>query len=97
VKLYGLIGCRQAVPEKIILKHPDGSWPNIKDIDDDEVVLPVKKSRRKSWHAIKFEKQKRRKSELEDQFGSPPQARREKRGSWWNIFTGAPRYFLNAV
>ncbi|XP_048520562.1 oxidation resistance protein 1 isoform X2 [Dendroctonus ponderosae] len=28
---------------------------------------------------------------MEDQFGSPPQARREKRGSWWNIFGGAPR------
>uniref|UniRef100_A0AAR5PJY8 Oxidation resistance protein 1 n=1 Tax=Dendroctonus ponderosae TaxID=77166 RepID=A0AAR5PJY8_DENPD len=79
----------QAVPEKIILRHPEGSWPNIKDIDEDEVVLPIKKSRRKSWHAIKFEKKRRK--EMEDQFGSPPQARREKRGSWWNIFGGAPR------
>ncbi|XP_066137531.1 nuclear receptor coactivator 7 isoform X3 [Euwallacea fornicatus] len=82
----------QAVPEKIILRHPEGSWPNIKDIDEDEVVLPIKKSRRKSWHAIKFEKKRRKdSSNLEDQFGSPPQVRREKRGSWWNIFTGAPR------
>lgn len=83
------INLLQAVPEKMILRHPEGSWPNIKDIEEDEVVLPDKKGRRKSWHAIKFEKKRRK--ELDDQFGSPPQARREKRGSWWNIFANPPR------
>ncbi|XP_050307311.1 oxidation resistance protein 1 isoform X2 [Anthonomus grandis grandis] len=82
----------QAVPEKMILRHPEGSWPNIKDaVDEEETeVIPDKKGRRKSWHAIKFEK-KRKKDVIEDQFGSPPQVRREKRGSWWNIFSNPPR------
>ncbi|XP_050307322.1 oxidation resistance protein 1 isoform X13 [Anthonomus grandis grandis] len=82
----------KAVPEKMILRHPEGSWPNIKDaVDEEETeVIPDKKGRRKSWHAIKFEK-KRKKDVIEDQFGSPPQVRREKRGSWWNIFSNPPR------
>lgn len=41
-----------------------------------------KKGRRKSWHAIKFEK-KRRKGVVDD--GSLPDVR-QKRPSWWNIF-----------
>ncbi|XP_076270978.1 TLD domain-containing protein mustard isoform X20 [Rhynchophorus ferrugineus] len=79
----------QVVPEKVVLRHPEGSWPNIKDIDQDAVVLADKKGRRKSWHAIKFER--KRKKDFDDQFGLPPQVRREKRGSWWNIFSNAPR------
>lgn len=45
-----------------------------------------KKGRRKSWHAIKFDR-KRRKGVIE------PEAR-QKRPSWWNIFAGQqwPRY-----
>lgn len=47
-----------------------------------------KKGRRKSWHAIKFDR-KRRKGVVE------PEAR-QKRPSWWNIFAGQqwPRYFI---
>lgn len=71
------------------LRAHETSWPNI----EDEVPEMVdKKSRRKSWHAIKFER--RRKSV---NLGSPvgsPEARREKRPSWWNIFAAQqwPRY-----
>ncbi|XP_065172062.1 nuclear receptor coactivator 7 isoform X10 [Atheta coriaria] len=41
-----------------------------------------KKARRKSWHAIKFER-KRKKGVVES--STPPEAR-QKRPSWWNIF-----------
>lgn len=59
-------------------------WPTIED-EMTEVV--DKKGRRKSWHAIKFER-KRRKGVLEESpEGSPSEARREKRPSWWNIFS----------
>ncbi|XP_049822528.1 nuclear receptor coactivator 7 isoform X2 [Aethina tumida] len=61
-----------------VARRHDSSWPNI----EEEVVQIVdKKARRKSWHAIKFER-KRRKGVIE---GSPPEAR-QKRPSWWNIF-----------
>ncbi|XP_063918186.1 oxidation resistance protein 1 isoform X4 [Zophobas morio] len=62
----------------------DPSWNTIEEEVPDIVV--DKKSRRKSWHAIKFER-KRRKGVVEP--GSPPEAR-QKRPSWWNIFGGQP-------
>lgn len=64
----------------------DASWPNI--VEEEAMVpeMTEKKSRRKSWHAIKFER-KRRKGVVET--GSPPEAR-QKRPSWWNIFGGQP-------
>nr|XP_022901883.1 nuclear receptor coactivator 7 isoform X6 [Onthophagus taurus] len=44
-----------------------------------------KKTRRKSWHAIKFER-KRKKGIIEN---APPIGEvRQKRPSWWNIFAG---------
>lgn len=70
-----------------VARRHDSSWPNI----EEEVVQIVdKKARRKSWHAIKFER-KRRKGVIE---GSPPEAR-QKRPSWWNIFAPQqwPRYY----
>ncbi|XP_030749606.1 oxidation resistance protein 1 isoform X3 [Sitophilus oryzae] len=82
----------QVVPEKVTMRHPEGSWPNIADIDEEEqaAIVASKKGRRKSWHAIKFERKRKKDLDL-DQFGFPPQVRREKRGSWWNIFANAPR------
>lgn len=68
--------------------HHESSWPNI---EEDAVNIADKKVRRKSWHAIKFER-KRRKGVVEP--GSPGEAR-QKRPSWWNIFAAAqqwPRY-----
>ncbi|XP_060518597.1 oxidation resistance protein 1 isoform X3 [Cylas formicarius] len=78
----------QVVPEKELRKYREGSWPDIKSIQEEEEEYVDKKARRKSWHAIKFEK-KRRKGVAES--NSPPVARREKRGSWWNIFANQPR------
>ncbi|KAJ8916220.1 hypothetical protein NQ315_016359 [Exocentrus adspersus] len=65
--------------------HHDATWPTI---DEEAVQMADKKHRRRSWHAIKFER-KRRKGVVEP--GSPPEAR-QKRPSWWNIFAQAPRY-----
>lgn len=66
------------------------SWPNIQE----EVSIIVdKKSRRKSWHAIKFER-KRRKGVVDP--STPPESR-QKRPSWWNIFASSqwPRYLFD--
>lgn len=60
-------------------KH-DTAWPSIEEDIVTEMV--DKKSRRKSWHAIKFDR-KRRKSSAGP--GSPKEGR-QKRLSWWNIF-----------
>ncbi|XP_044750372.1 nuclear receptor coactivator 7 isoform X3 [Coccinella septempunctata] len=60
----------------------DEPWPNIQE----EVTIIVdKKSRRKSWHAIKFER-KRRKGVVDP--STPPESR-QKRPSWWNIFASS--------
>jgi hypothetical protein len=69
------------------IEDPDGTWHGI---EEQVPEIADKKSRRKSWHAIKFER-KRRKGVVEP--GSPPEAR-QKRPSWWNIFGGQqwPRY-----
>lgn len=50
------------------------------------------KGRRKSWHAIKFER-KRKKGVVENNGSSQPDVR-QKRPSWWNIFANQqwPRY-----
>lgn len=64
--------------------HHEAGWPNI----DEEAVQMDKKGRRKSWHAIKFER-KRRKGVVEP--GSPGEAR-QKRPSWWNIFAAANQW-----
>lgn len=71
------------IEDDVVPTHrADASWPiNIGERDAGE---EVKKGRRKSWHAIKFER-KRRKGIVEP--GSPPEAR-QKRHSWWNIFAG---------
>lgn len=54
--------------------------------DDDDSPPPVdKKGRRKSWHAMKFDR-KRRKGVV-DAAVQQPEAR-QKRPSWWNIFAG---------
>ncbi|XP_045471483.1 nuclear receptor coactivator 7 isoform X3 [Harmonia axyridis] len=67
------------IDESPISRVREDSWPNIQE----EVTLIVdKKSRRKSWHAIKFEK-KRRKGVVDP--STPPESR-QKRPSWWNIF-----------
>ncbi|XP_068904184.1 oxidation resistance protein 1 isoform X3 [Tenebrio molitor] len=63
------------------IEDPDGTWHGI---EEQVPEIADKKSRRKSWHAIKFER-KRRKGVVEP--GSPPEAR-QKRPSWWNIFGG---------
>lgn len=63
----------------------DATWPRI---DEEPVELVDKKARRKSWHAIKFER-KRRKGVVEP--GSPGEAR-QKRPSWWNIFAAAQQW-----
>ncbi|KAK9870390.1 hypothetical protein WA026_007955 [Henosepilachna vigintioctopunctata] len=57
----------------------EDSWPNIQE---EVAVIIDKKARRKSWHAIKFER-KRRKGVVDP--NTPPEAR-QKRPSWWNIF-----------
>lgn len=59
-----------------------------------------KKGRRKSWHAIKFERKRRKGvaavAEPENFDNDQPEVlpRREKRPSWWNIFAPQqwPRY-----
>lgn len=76
---------------QVPMRPHENSWPSIEDVVPEMVD---KKSRRKSWHAIKFER-KRRKGIAEDSpEGSPREARREKRPSWWNIFAAQqwPRY-----
>lgn len=63
-------------------------------IVDEPATSPIdKKVRRKSWHAIKFEK-KRRKGVV-DQNVLPDV--RQKRPSWWNIFANQqwPRYLFS--
>uniref|UniRef100_V5GP38 Oxidation resistance protein 1 n=1 Tax=Anoplophora glabripennis TaxID=217634 RepID=V5GP38_ANOGL len=65
--------------------HHDASWPNI---EEEAVQMADKKGRRKSWHAIKFER-KRRKGVVES--GLPGEAR-QKRPSWWNIFAAANQW-----
>lgn len=51
---------------------------------NDPPEISDKKGRRKSWHAIKFER-KRRKGVVEST--TPPEQQvRQKRPSWWNIF-----------
>lgn len=73
------------------MRPHENSWPNI---DDDVPEMIDKKSRRKSWHAIKFERKRRKGVMEESPEGSPGEARREKRPSWWNIFAAQqwPRY-----
>lgn len=71
------------------LRSHENSWPNI----EDEVPEMVdKKARRKSWHAIKFERNRNKSVSQDSPLASPP--RREKRPSWWNIFAAQqwPRY-----
>lgn len=63
----------------IVTRRHDSSWPSIEE-EVPEIV--AKKGRRKSWHAIKFER-KRRKGVVDPD--SPGEAR-QKRSSWWNIF-----------
>lgn len=76
--------------------HEKDPWIVEEDVEkkwfasqEDNSTIQDKKGRRKSWHAIKFER-KRRKGVVEAQLpeDAPPQARREKRPSWWNIFAG---------
>lgn len=68
-----------------------------KKIDDDDQVIVLdnncKKNRRKSWHAIKFER-KRKKGIIENNTPNEHVVR-QKRPSWWNIFGQQqwPRYF----
>ncbi|XP_057666568.1 nuclear receptor coactivator 7 isoform X2 [Diorhabda carinulata] len=70
----------------ITLRQHDGSWPKI---DEDVPTVLDKKSRRKSWHAIKFERKRRKGVTEESPEGSPGEAR-QKRPSWWNIFANQP-------
>ncbi|XP_056644439.1 oxidation resistance protein 1 isoform X8 [Diorhabda sublineata] len=70
----------------ITLRQHDGSWPKI---DEDVPTVLDKKSRRKSWHAIKFERKRRKGVTEELPEGSPGEAR-QKRPSWWNIFANQP-------
>ncbi|XP_072396845.1 oxidation resistance protein 1 isoform X2 [Diabrotica undecimpunctata] len=70
----------------ISLREHDNSWPNI---DEDVPSILDKKGRRKSWHAIKFER-KRRKGVIDGSPDGSPVEIRQKRPSWWNIFTNQP-------
>ncbi|XP_015835717.1 oxidation resistance protein 1 isoform X2 [Tribolium castaneum] len=74
-------------PEVLQVVHEKDPWieeSKWDTIEEEVTEIVDKKSRRKSWHAIKFER-KRRKGVVEP--GSPPEAR-QKRPSWWNIFGG---------
>ncbi|EFA03143.2 hypothetical protein TcasGA2_TC013055 [Tribolium castaneum] len=82
-------GCKREMmnPEVLQVVHEKDPWieeSKWDTIEEEVTEIVDKKSRRKSWHAIKFER-KRRKGVVEP--GSPPEAR-QKRPSWWNIFGG---------
>ncbi|CAG9814336.1 unnamed protein product [Phaedon cochleariae] len=75
----------------ITLRQHEGGgveWPSI---DEDLPTLLEKKGRRKSWHAVRFER-KRRKGVVEGASpeGSPGGTGRQKRPSWWNLFVNQP-------
>lgn len=69
-------------------------WPSIEEDVVHVREIVEKKGRRKSWHAIKFER-KRRKGVVESD-GASSNMVRQKRPSWWNIFAPQqwPRYTL---
>lgn len=71
-------------------------WPSIEEdvAHVREIHVVEKKGRRKSWHAIKFER-KRRKGVVESD-GTSSGDVRQKRPSWWNIFAPQqwPRYTI---
>lgn len=66
------------VGEEVVNAAGEKAWISL----DEESSSVDKKGRRKSWHAIKFDR-KRRKGVVEQ--GVPVEAR-QKRPSWWNIF-----------
>lgn len=67
------------VEEGVVSSQHEKSWITL---DEDSPPPIDKKGRRKSWHAIKFDR-KRRKGVVEP--GTPTEAR-PRRPSWWNIF-----------
>lgn len=78
------------VKEGVVSTHGDdrAAWISL---HEETTATVDKKGRRKSWHAIKFDR-KRRKGVVEQ--GAPPVEARQKRPSWWNIFANQqwPRY-----
>lgn len=78
--------------------HEKDPWIVEEDVEkqwfDNSAPVTDKKSRRKSWHAIKFER--KRKKGVVEAVPTLPEVR-QKRPSWWNIFAGQqwPRYVEN--
>lgn len=78
--------------------HEKDPWIVEEDVEkqwfDNSPPVADKKSRRKSWHAIKFER--KRKKGVVEAVPTLPEVR-QKRPSWWNIFAGQqwPRYVGN--
>ncbi|KAK9730099.1 LysM domain [Popillia japonica] len=69
--------------------HEKDPWIVEEDVEkqwfDNSAPVTDKKSRRKSWHAIKFER--KRKKGVVEAVPTLPEVR-QKRPSWWNIFAG---------
>lgn len=83
----------QGVHEKdswIVEECAERSWFEDGSPSAKQTMILEKKGRRKSWHAIKFER-KRKKGIVET---VPEAPARQKRPSWWNIFGNQqwPRY-----
>lgn len=78
--------------------HEKDPWIVEEDVEkqwfDNSPPVTDKKSRRKSWHAIKFER--KRKKGVVEAVPTLPEVR-QKRPSWWNIFAGQqwPRYVVH--